>query len=390
MSSFTFGPTHLKYGRVSSSNDDIHIDSSKRNARTDLCSKWGNINVKGSATEALIFDSATARHDIKIDNVVIQGRVLSEFGNILATQSTLGRVTARHNIDLVDSYAEDLLSEFGNIRIERLPETQSKISNVTARHNVKVSQACVRGEVRSEFGNVVANQSTLASITARHNIDLINSSAKHLLSEFGDVRIKQTADIQSQISSIKARHKIEVNQASVNGKIESEFGDVVVNQSTLGKVIARHNIDIINSSATSLLSEFGHVIIRQTDGIQRSISHITARNEITAENSVIDNVILYVNPDQQAILDLTNTKVSEKIIIKVNDSFRKITRIFFSLFSWPFWRYEEKNLGNEPKHFSLLIKGTVVPENISFEGFDADEITSQMTSNGILVTGRKK
>jgi hypothetical protein len=139
-----------------------------------------------------------------------------------------------------------------------------------------------------------------------------------------------------------------------------------------------------------LLSEFGHVIIRQPDGIQRSISHITARNKIAAENSVIDNVTLYVNPDQQAILDLTNTKVKGKIVIKVNDSFVKITRIFFSLFAWPFWRCEENNLGNESKHFSILIKGAVIPENISFEGFDADEITSQMTSNGTLVTGRKK
>ena len=35
-------------------------------------------------------------------------------------------------------------------------------------------------------------------------------------------------------------------------------------------------------------------------------------------------------------------------------------------------------------------KGTIMLENISFERFDADEITSEVTSNGILVTGRKK
>lgn len=387
MSSFTFGPVSMRYGSVSSSNDNIHIDSLNKSARNDLCSKWGNINAKGSAAEKLKFNSATARHDIKIDHAVIQGRVLSEFGNILATHSTLGSVTARHNIDLVDSYAEDLLSEFGNISIEQLPETLSKISNVTARHDVKVSHVSVQGRIRSEFGNVVANQSTLGNITARQNIDLINSSAKHVLSEFGDVRIKHTAGGRSQISSITARHKIRVNQASVNGKIKSEFGDVVAKQSTLGKVIARHNIDIINSSATSLLSEFGAVIVRQTDGIQRSISHITACNEIIAENSVIENVTLYVNPDQKAVLDLTNTKVSENIVIKVNDSF--FTRIFTSFFSGPFWGRNESS-NNESKHFSILIKGDVMPKNIFFEGFEADEITSQMTGMGILVTGKKK
>lgn len=356
----------------------------------NLYSEWGSIYARGSSETQNVFTGAVAHDNVNLEHVIINGKVRSEWGHVSASFSKLAQVTAHNNIDLVSSSATDLKSEWGHVTVRQVNEERSEISSITAHNNVNIDRTFLDGRIRSEWGHVSANQSALGNVTAHNSIDLINSSAADLRSEWGHVTVKRTTEGQSKISSITAHNNVSVDRSFVDGRIRSEWGRISASQSKLGSVTAHNDIDLINSSASDLRSEWGNVTIRQTDGTQRVVSYITACNTVIAENSIIENITLHVNQDTKAILDLTNTKVSKKIVIKVNDSFGKITRIFFSLFSWPFWRYEEKNLGNESKHFSLLIKGTVMPENISFEGFDADEITSQMTSDGILVTGRKK
>lgn len=356
----------------------------------NLYSEWGSIHARGSSETQNVFTKAVAHNNVNLEHVIINGKVRSKWGHVSASFSKLAEVTAHNNIDLISSSATHLRSEWGHVTIRQAKEGQSKASSITAHNNVNIDRTSVDGRIRSEWGYVSANQSALENVTAHNNIDLINSSAADLRSEWGHVTVKRTTEGQSKVSSISAHNNVSVDGISVDGRIRSEWGRISANQSKLGSVTAHNDIDLINSSAVDLRSEWGNVAIRQTDGTQRIVSHITACNTVIAENSLIENITLHVNQDKKAILDLTNTKVSDKIVIKVNDSFGKITRIFFSLFSWPFWRYEERGSGNESKHFSLLIKGTVMPENISFEGFDADEIASQMTSDGILVTGRKK
>lgn len=396
MSNFSVGPVHASYGKVSSINDDnIHINSSKKNTSTALYSARGNIHAEGTAAGRLVLDKARAHYDVKTDHVVIKGAVLSDFGNVFANQSDLGNITAHYNIDLINSSAKDLLSEFGRISSKQTNGTQAKISSINAHQNIEVDHIAVDGKIQSSFGNVSVNRSALNNVTARHNINLINSSAKNLLSEFGNISVKQTTGIQSIVYSIVARHDIEVSQVSTDEKIESEFGNVIADQSTLGSICARHNINLINSSARSLLSEFGQVVVRQTDGIQRSISQITACDGVAIENSNIENITLRINSDQRAVLDLKNTNVSGKITIKVSfDNSRvydllKIIRVFFSVFLSYFWKYQESG-GDESKHFTLLIKGDAMPKNLFFEGFESDEITTQVTGNEILVNGKKK
>lgn len=286
--SYNFGRLHIENGRVSFYNDDIKIDSSKKLEGTDLYSKWGSIQAKGFATEKLMLNSAVAYGNVSIENGAIKGHTVSQFRNVLATESIL------------------------------------------------------------------------SSITAYFNINLINSYAQNLLSQFGEVSVKQTDyNVQSQFSSIKAYS----------------------------------NIDIINCSAKSLLSLSGHVVVRQTDGIQRPISNITACSQIVVQNSdVSENVTLHVSPNQQAILDLKNTKVLGKILIKVDLVIITASCFYADLFSRFFPRFFPRNEENSDgtKRFSLLIKADTVPKNIVFEGFEENEINLQKTVDGIVVTGRKR
>lgn len=340
--------------------NDFHTNSLKKPASNKLYSEWGSIDVKGSKSNKSVYESAKAHHNVRVNNVVIQGRVLSNFGNVLAIGSDLNNVSAHNHIDLVNSHANDLSSIFGHVNVKQYPDTQS----------------------------------TLGNITAHTDIDLSNSSAKNLLSKFGRVRVRQTPGLQSQISSITAHKEIEVNQTSVNGKIKSTFGTVVANQSTLAKVNASQDIDVINTSATALLSKFGHVVARQTDGTQRVISQIKAVNKIVTENCDIENLTLHVSQDKQALLDLKNTTVSGKIAIKVRDLLVMSEKTTYHCWFW-FIGWSEKVQqtipSNANKQFSLLVKGVdSLPKNISFEGFKEEEVTSQMTDKGILVTGRKQ
>lgn len=335
--------------------EDVRIDSSKQFTDSKLYSNFGSISAKGSDAEKLVFKNATAYRDIKINHAVIEGAVLSKFGKVFAAHSVLGDVSGYSNVKLIDSSAKSVSSEFGRITIKQLPETDSKISNVEAYRTVKLGDVSVEGKVVSQFGSIVAKQSHLNDVAAYRDIALINSSAKQIKSEFGAVKVEQSGVTESQ--------------------------------STLEKVTACYDIHVTNSSAKELSSEFGKVSIKQADGTRRSITQISGQGTVIAQGSIVDEITLHVSQDEKGLLDLTDTEVLGKIVVKISDIV-----IFHSLgafFSWFFFG-EPENKETAPKHFSLLIRGTEMPKNISFEGFETDELTSQSTDEGLLVTGQKK
>lgn len=217
-----------------------------------------------------------------------------------------------------------------------------------------------------------------------------NFPTQNLYSEWGSIHARGSSETQNAFTKAVAHKDVNLEHVIINGKVRSEWGHVSASFSKLAEVTAHNNIELINSSAKELRSEWGSVILRQTDGTPRIVSHITALNKIIAKNSIVNDVTLHVYQDQTALLDLTNTRISEKIVIKINESIGKTIRISFGPFSWLFGKHKKISSENEPKHFSILIKGIAISENISFEGFNIDEITSQVTGDGILVTGRKK
>ncbi|MBA3815937.1 MAG: hypothetical protein H0X29_05360 [Parachlamydiaceae bacterium] len=392
-------PIYINYRSTNdfTNNKDLYVGPSNSFSfpKSKLYSEGGNINVQGSTEKHHVFKKAVAYKNIDLDNVTISGIVKSAWGEIVATTSKLDKLNAFKDISLINSSAANLSSQWGNIAI-----VESQVDNISAYKNVKLINSTA-ANLLSEWGNVAVNDSKLDNINAYRDINLTNSSAKELISQWGNINAKETQEGPSKIkiSNIQAYRDVNVEGISVDKKIQSEWGNVSARQSKLGDVNAYNNINLTNSSAKDLNSKWGCVTVRQTDGTQRVFSHITSNNELTTENCNAERLTLYVNPDRKAILDITNTNVSGKIVIKVNDSVFKIRNILCNIVSWFNWTFETSNRSSiqssEPcdypvKEFSLLIKSKEMPNNIVFKGFEANEITSKLTDEGILISGRKK
>lgn len=328
--------------------DDIHIDVTKKSDQNKLYSAFGAIRAKGTKADTLVFKEVNACGDIDLEHVSIGGRVLSNFGKVYAAYSVLGDVNAANQITLKNSMANKVQSLFGGVTIAQDAETNSKIGSIFANSGVRLDAVLVEGKIRSEFGTVEAKKSTLQKVFASGNIDLINSAAK------------------------------------------------------------------------KLTSEFGKVSVRQTDGTKRLISHITARGEAIVEGSLVEDVTLHVSQDKRGVLDFKNSEIGE-VVIKVDNVYSgrlSFSSLFWNLFRFPFSKtdyfyanvngkefhslaayqeYQRTGCVSEgdaapapQKRFSLLIKGDEMPKNISFEGFETDEISSEKTDEGVLVRGEKK
>lgn len=336
------------------------------------------ISAKGSPAEKLVFQNAKAHGDIKIKHAAIAGDVLSKFGSVLALHSSLGNVLADKNIVLIKSTAKKVDSDYGSVVMKLSEKTEEKVSSVAAGNHVSLKRVSVEGEVNSRLGSVFAKLSELHDVRAHKKIVLADSLAKDLT---------------------------------------SESGSVMAEKSTLQKVQACADIGLLNSSATDVLSECGTVTVRQTDGVRRQVSHITALGQVVAQGCDVEEVTLHVDQDEEGVLDLTNSNVG-KVAVKVNDLCAENVDGFFNVSSiWNLFfgsaatiksfhanvngkefhsldeynEYLNKEKEEKPKHFSLLIKGQEeMPANISFEGFETDEISSEKTETGFLVKGEKK
>lgn len=339
------------------------------------------IKAKGSLTERLVFQNAKAYGDIQITYAAIAGQILSKFGNVYASHSSLGDVLADKNIILKNSTAKKVESDYGCIKVKAREKTDEKMSSVAAGNHVSLKRVSVEGEVKSRLGHVVAKQSDLSNVHAYKSIVLFDSSAKDLT---------------------------------------SEYGSVTAEKSTLEKVQACANISLLNSAAADVVSEFGSVTAKQTDGARRSVSHITALGQVIAQGCDVEEVTLHVDQDEKGTLDITDSQVG-KIAVKVNDlAQEKVDEIspfsIWTLFFGPLVNVKsfyanvngkefhsldayneylkngkEADAEVKPKQFSLLIKGQEeMPANISFEGFETDEISSEKTDEGLLVKGQKK
>lgn len=335
----------------------------------NLYNQWGYINARGLPGTKLTFLSAVAETNITLENLTILFEVRSKYGSVSASLSTLKDVLAQRNIHLIDSTANSVKSE---------------------RANIHLNKVTVNGPVTSGEMSIIANQSTLGDINAYHNIDLTNSCAGKLTAKWGSVFVRQTVDGLSTTSDISAHDDVNVDGVSVNGKTESKRGNVKANRSTLGDIKAHNFVNLINSSAAKVESQNESVTVRQTDGIKREISHITGRNSVVAENSTIGGITLFIDNNQKAILDLSNTQVTDQIVVKLSATVKSCTHVAVSIFSRPMVRYVNQVHSSDTSRFSLLVKGTELPKNLSFEGFTADEIATEATADGILVTGKKK
>lgn len=373
-------PGHNTWGN----NVHIHVFNGNQNDHDIDMHQRGNFSARSSTLKNI-----TAFHNIDLFDTTAKN-VKSVWGDITANQSYLGRVTAHNHVGLIDSSATDVRSKYGAVSVKGTGQALSKVTSISAHNDVYIDRASVESRTKSAWGQVSAHRSNLGKVTAHNSIDLIDTSAADVRSEYGAVTVKGTGEVQSKVSNISAHNDVYIDRASVESRTKSAWGHVSAHRSSLGSVAAHKSIDLVDSSATDVHSEWGSVTVRQTDGSQRRVSHISAQNEVVAENCLIDHLTLRVNQDREAFLDLTNSIVTDKIVIKVDQSVSKTIRIFSIALSWSFWKVEREGSVAKSKEFSLLIKGAALPENISFEGYEADEITTETTINGILVKGKKK
>ena len=345
------------------------------------------IHATGFLNERLTFHSATAERDIKIDYVKVTGPVISTLGKIQAYNSLLGNTIASDSVELTNSSAKEVQSLFDHVTVRRTDEETSQLSNIQAKKNINISRASVKKGIRSLSENVSIHQSTVGDVKAWKDITLTCSSARTVESTFGNVTVAKTD--QNSLVSVKAWGNITITEAAVSGKIKSTFGTVKAHRSALQNVQAKKDIELTNSSAKDVKSSLGSVTVHQTDGTMRSFSHISAKNAAFIKNSAVENITLHVDPSRQAVLNLTNTKVAEKIAIKVDGAIRPESNWFFASLK-QVARIEPKPKKPAAVGFTLLIQADTMPKNILFEGFEANEIAMQKTDDGILVTGKQK
>ena len=192
-----------------------------------------------------------------------------------------------------------------------------------------------------------------------------------------------------------------VDKVSGDGRVKSKWGRVTANQSQLHCVFAHSNIDLTNTSAADIHSKWGGVVIRQTDGTRRKVSHIDAHTidvqnceieqaaceqKAVIKDSIVKNLTLNVDPRQEGFLDLTNTRVLDKIVIaKKKNPILRIWQISIDFFGYKYER-DSENENNSSGPFRLLIRGNAILKNIRFEGFESSKFTYKKTAKGTLVT----
>ncbi len=283
----------------------------------------------------------------------------------------------RDDISISKDHEGRLYSRFGKIEAKGSEAEKLLFKDAKAFRDILLNYVEIPGQVRSKYGSLVAKHSALADVSVYNNILLSDSTAKKVTALFGSVALKD-----SKVENVVSAGKVGLERASVEGKVQ-----------------ACYDIALENSSASALSSDFGKITVKQTDGTRRTISQISAQGKIIAQGSTVQDVALHIDQDQKAHLDLTDTEVLGNIAVKVQDFHGTFYgNINGKEFHHPSafaaylrtGRMEDAEAAPTTKHFTLLIKGEEMPKNISFEGFETDEITSEKTADGILVSGVKR
>lgn len=211
-------------------------------------------------------------------------------------------------------------------------------------------------------GYLNATDCKLARLKAYNSMFLRDCSATDVKVEFGSLTVLnsnlETADVYKDADFTNSTCR----------QVKSVYGKLTANRSTFREVKVYHDLTLANSSAYSLSSEFGSVNIRDMIAVIRtikahktvfaencSIGDVECCNEAVIKNSSIENLTFVVTSSTQAILDLSDTQVSGKIVIKAH-----------------------------PLAHSLQIKGKT-PQQIIFKG-NARELTFKVTDQGTLVS----
>lgn len=273
----------------------------------------------------------------------------------------------------------DLVDEKGAIRFQASPDAPRQFSTVRAYKDVFLENVAVEGLVKSIWANVTVANSALNHVTACGNIDLLNSSVSHVSSEKGQVSIKQNDSTSRRVASVQAYQSVYLEGSMVLGRVSSTWGRVTASCSELNELEAYQDIVLDNSSANQVHSQKGSVVVRQMDGVKRSISNVTCCRQAIINQCALGNLTMNIEPLEEASLDLTGTEVKGKIAIKVH-TISKIAHAAIAIFNALSQKMSEKK-------FTLLIKGAVMPLNLECEGFN---LTHQQTDRGLLVIGTKK
>ena len=166
--------------------------------------------------------------------------------------------------------------------------------------------------------------------------------------------------------------------------VKSDWDSVTLEQSRAETVEARRHIYLENADVDSARASHGGLI-----ALHCTLKEAACRQQAILRNSNVESLRLEIDPAYEAVLDLTNTKITDHIVVNLTRYFEFEVRKESSIISWLFgWRTSPKistyMIDARPPSFSLLIKGTVgLPPNLFFnvKGYD---FAFQETERGII------
>lgn len=271
---------------------------------------WQNKKREGEAS--LI----SARDSIELMNIISQ-RVVSSTDKISATNCLLGQVESRDGARLTNCGARSIVVSVGPVNFTNSEKDLKQITeSISARDQVTLEGIVVSGHVKSSTEQVKAVNCRLNSVEARDAIHLTDCIADQLASSTSEVIYANGEQLAKEsVAKISARDKVRLTGINVRGLVESSTESVRAERCQLADVTARDDIDLLNSSARSCNSSSGRVIITCSEGQQRAVGTVVARDAVTLKNTRITGLVQSKVASVKAtdcILDLTeaSTEVS--------------------------------------------------------------------------------
>ena len=176
-----------------------------------------------------------------------------------------------------------LYSESGNINLKNSPFLVYE--GINAYKDINLDRIAVQGDVSAEWGQVTAKECMLEKVTAYRNVDLADCRVKDVCSLWGSVFAKKIQGTHpTEANSIIAYKDIELNQFTVDERVQAQWGKVTAQNSKINRISAYNDIEVTNSDVSNLNSLWGSITIRSSDGKTRQVNDVAAHKEVYLEN----------------------------------------------------------------------------------------------------------
>lgn len=264
---------------------------------------------------------------------------------------------------------------------------------------IKLENSCnarsLSTKLPPERESIVAT-AAIDNLRIADSIKVLDSRVTRVKSSKGNIRV-----FRSNIDEIHAtKGSVYLMEESSSKKIHSLNGNIHVESSQAGTVIAKKDIYLFNASADTIISLSGGIFMTQPDGISRFISNLFGRgevnlsncainelscsgNKVSIQNSLVKDLTWQLTGSENASLDLRGTEV-----IKT-----------FNIVREPFFESSVFSCANQTEKASrrstLSVKISMAemwkePKELRFSGFEREDIGDIYWKDGRLVVQLKK